>query len=190
MSILFILVKFAFIFSNAYFLQLLLMNIRQVNLKDAEQIAEIYNFYVLNTHHTFETEAITADEMQKRIGEISNHYPFLIAETDGDVFGYAYAALYKPRQAYRFSVEVSVYVRANFKQKGIGKMLYAKLFEELAEMKVHAVIAGIALPNEASIKLHENFGFEKIAHFREVGFKFGKWIDVAYWERKNEGKKG
>lgn len=166
------------------------MNIRQVNLNDADQIAEIYNFYVLNTHHTFETEAITAAEMRKRIGEISNNYPFLIAETGGEIFGYAYAALYKPRRAYRFSVEVSVYVKADAKQKGIGKMLYKKLFAELNETETHAIIAGIALPNDASIKLHENFGFEKIAHFREVGFKSGKWIDVGYWEAKNEGAIG
>lgn len=158
------------------------MNIRQANLKDAEQIAEIYNFYVLNTHHTFETEAITMEEMQKRIGEISANYPFLIAETDGEISGYAYAARYKPRQAYRFSVEVSVYIKTDLKQKGIGKMLYKKLFADLAETETHAIIAGIALPNEASIKFHENFGFEKVAHFREVGFKSGKWIDVGYWE--------
>ena len=162
------------------------MNIRKANPNDAEQIAEIYNFYVLNTHHTFETEAITTEEMQKRIGEISNNYPFLIAEIGGEIFGYAYAALYKPRQAYRFSVEVSVYVKPDAKGKGIGKMLYEKLFDELAKTKTHAIIAGISLPNEASIKLHENFGFEKIAHFREVGFKFGKWIDVGYWEKMND----
>lgn len=162
------------------------MNICQVNLNDAGQIAKIYNFYVLNTHHTFETEAITADEMRKRIGEISNNYPFLVAEEDGEILGYAYAALYKPRQAYRFSVEVSVYIKPETKGKGIGKMLYEKLFEELSKTETHAIIAGISLPNEASIKLHEKFGFEKIAHFREVGFKFGKWIDVGYWERLNE----
>ncbi len=161
------------------------MKIRQVNPKDAEQIAEIYNFYVLNSHHTFETEAITADEMQKRIGEISKNYPYLVAEETGEIFGYAYAALYKPRQAYKFSVEVSVYVKSDSKQYGIGKMLYEKLFEKLAKTETHAIIAGIALPNEASIKLHENFGFEKVAHFREVGFKFGKWIDVGYWEKIN-----
>ncbi len=160
------------------------MIIRSVKSDDSEQIAEIYNFYILNSHHTFETEAITADEMRKRIAEISQNYPYLVAEDHGEIFGYAYAALYKPRRAYRFSVEVSVYVKSDLKQKGIGKMLYQKLFKELAETETHAIIVGIALPNEASIKLHEHFGFEKIAHFREVGFKFGKWIDVGYWEVK------
>ena len=159
------------------------MKIRRIRIEDAEKIAEIYNFYVLNTHHTFETEAVTTDEMQKRIAEVAENYPFLIAETDGKIFGYAYAVRYKPRQAYRFSVEVSVYVKPNAKRKGIGRLLYERLFEKLDETEIHAIIAGIALPNKASIKLHENFGFEKIAHFREVGFKFGKWIDVGYWER-------
>lgn len=162
------------------------MNIRQANLTDSEQIAQIYNFYIINTHHTFETEAITAEEMRNRIREILDNSPILIAETDGEIFGYAYAAPYKTRQAYRFSVEVSVYVKENAKQSGIGKMLYEKLFKELAETETHAIIAGIALPNEASIKLHENFGFEKVAHFSEVGYKFGEWIDVGYWERLND----
>lgn len=166
------------------------MNIRQAAAHDAGQIAAIYNFYVLNTHHTFETEAITADEMRKRIGGISDNYPFLVAEAKSEISGYAYATLYKTRQAYRFSVEVSVYVKPETIGKGIGKMLYEKLFEALADTETHAIIAGIALPNEASIKLHEKFGFEKIAHFREVGFKFGKWIDVGYWQREEEGEKG
>ncbi len=158
------------------------MNIRKATMEDAGQIAEIYNFYIQNTHHTFETEPVDSDEMRKRIGETIESYPFLVCEENSEIWAYAFAARYKSRCAYKSSAEVSVYVKNNLRQKGIGKILYEKLFEELSKTDVHAIIAGIALPNEESIKLHERFGFEKVAHFREVGFKFGRWIDVGYWE--------
>lgn len=161
------------------------MNIRQVELFDAAQIAEIYNYYIENTHHTFETEAINEAEMRERIGEIIKNYPYFVAEENGEIVGYAYAAPYKSRCAYRSSAEISVYARNDIKQKGIGTRLYEKLLAELRQTNVHAIIAGIALPNEASIKLHEKFGFEKVAQFREIGFKFGEWIDVGYWELIN-----
>ncbi len=120
--------------------------------------------------------------MQKRIGEIVENYPYLVGEEDGEILAYACAAQYKSRCAYQSSVEVSVYVKSGIKGKGFGTKLYEKLFEELEQTDLHAIIAGIALPNDASVKLHEKFGFEKVAHFREVGFKFYKWIDVGYWE--------
>jgi len=161
------------------------MIIRSVNFNDTAQIAEIYNYYISNSHSTFEIEEITASDIQKRIETIIENYPFLVAEEDGAILGYAYAAQYKSRCAYRSSTEISVYVRNNIRQRKVGTKLYEKLFEELFKTDVHAIIAGIALPNEASIKLHENFKMEKVAHFREVGFKFGKWIDVGYWERLN-----
>jgi phosphinothricin acetyltransferase len=162
------------------------MDIRPVKLTDSEQIAAIYNFYVLNTHHTFETEPVTSEEMQKRIGEIVINYPFLVAEENGEVLAYAYAAQYKSRCAYKSSIEISIYVKNGVRGKGLGTELYEKLFEELEKTNVHAIIAGIALPNHASVQLHEKFGFEKVAHFREVGFKFYKWIDVGYWELINK----
>lgn len=162
------------------------MNFRKVTIEDAAQIAEIYNYYIENTHHTFETEPIGSIEMQKRINETIENYPFFVCGEGGEIFGYAYAAPYKSRCAYKSSAEVSVYVKNNLRQKGVGRMLYEKLFEELLQTDVHAIIAGIALPNEASIKLHEKFGFEKVAHFREVGFKSNRWIDVGYWELINK----
>ncbi len=124
--------------------------------------------------------------MQSRIKMIIKNYPYLVCEENDDIIGYAYAAQYKPRSAYKHSVEVSVYVKSNLKRKGIGKILYERLFDELSKTDIHAIIAGIALPNQASTKLHENFGFKKIAHFREVGWKFNKWIDVAYWKLLNQ----
>ena len=161
------------------------MKIRSVNIADAAQIAEIYNFYVENSHHTFETEAVNLGEMQDRINTIIKKYPYFVAEDDGEILAYAYAAPYKSRCAYNLSTEISVYVKHAAKGKGLGTKLYEKLFVELAKTDFHAIIAGISLPNEASVKLHVRFGIEKVAHFREVGFKFGKWSDVGYWELIN-----
>ena len=159
------------------------MNIRKAELKDAKQIADVYNYYVQQTHHTFETEPIVAEEMEKRIGEVTADYPFLVAEEDGEIVGYAYATQFKLRQAYEYASEVSIYVRNAAKQKGIGTQLYMKLFDELQDTDIHAVVAGISLPNDASVRFHERLGFEKVAHFKEVGYKLGRWIDVGYWEK-------
>jgi phosphinothricin acetyltransferase len=162
------------------------MNIRPVKSSDCTQITEIYNFYVEKTYYTFEIEPVSFDEMQQRVEEIVKNYPYLVAEDNLEILAYAYAAPYKSRCAYKSSIEVSVYAKNNAKGKGIGTKLYEKLFEELEQPQIHAIIAGISLPNEASIRLHEKFGFEKVAHFREVGFKFHKWIDVGYWEKINQ----
>ena len=159
------------------------MNIRSANLEDAAQIADVYNYYVQKTHHTFETEPLEADEMQNRISEVTEKYPFLVAEEDGAIVGYAHATQFKLRQAYEYAAEVSIYVRNAAKQKGIGSQLYMKLFDELQETDIHAVVAGISLPNDASVRFHERLGFEKVAHFKEVGYKLGRWIDVGYWEK-------
>ena len=158
------------------------MNIRPVNLADAAQIAEVYNYYIQKTHHTFETESLGAEEMQKRISEVTENYPYLVAEEYGEIYGYAYATQFKLRQAYAFSAEVSIYVKNAAKQKGIGTELYMQLFDELADTDIHAVFAGISLPNDASVRFHEKLGFSKVAHFREVGYKLGRWVDVGYWE--------
>ena len=161
------------------------MNIRKVESADAAQIAEIYNYYILNTHHTFETEALSAEEMWERISETSDIYPFLVAEFEGEIQGYVYATQFKLRQAYKHSVEASIYVRHQAKQKGIGSALYEVFLEELKETDVHAIMAGISLPNEASVKFHEKQGYEKVAHFKEVGYKLGRWVDVGFWEMLN-----
>lgn len=161
------------------------MNIRKVELEDAAQIAEIYNYYIQNTHQTFETEPLSADEMRERIAETIEKYPYVVAEDEEGIWGYAFAAQFKLRQAYAYSAEVSIYVKNAAKQKGIGTQLYEKLFDELAETNIHAMVAGISLPNDASVKFHEKLGFTKVAHFRQIGYKLGRWIDVGYWELIN-----
>lgn len=161
------------------------MEIRKVKLEDAAQIAEIYNYYIKNTHQTFETEPLSADEMRERIAEIIENYPFLVAEEDGEILGYACASTFKLRQAYEYTAEVLIYVRNEAKKRGIGTLLYAKLFDELAETDIHSIVAGISLPNDASVSFHEKKGFQKVAHFREIGYKLGRWVDVGYWELPN-----
>jgi phosphinothricin acetyltransferase len=159
------------------------MNIRTVTFDDAAQVAEIYNYYIETSHATFELEAIDSAEMTNRIREtFQKNYPFFVCEENAQIVGYAYGRQFRPRRAYMHSIEVSVYIKRGAEGKGVGTMLYEKLFAEILQMDFHAIIAGISLPNDASIKLHEKFGFEKVAHFREVGYKFGRWIDVGYWE--------
>ena len=159
------------------------MNIRTVKLSDAAQIAEIYNFYIETSHATFELETIDSIEMENRIREtFQKNYPFFVCEENAEIVGYAYGRMFRPRRAYLHSIEVSVYIRNSAEGKGVGTQLYQKLLDEILQKDFHAIIAGISLPNDASIRLHEKFGFEKVAHFREVGFKFGRWIDVGYWE--------
>lgn len=157
--------------------------IRTATASDAGSIARIYNLYVLNTAITFEEQAVSAQEMAGRIAEVdSAGLPWLVAEQDGNVIGYAYASKWKVRFAYRFSVEITVYLDPDFVGKEYGTSLYEHLFASLRERGMHVVIGVIALPNPASVALHEKFGLKKVAHFSEVGFKFGKWIDVGYWQ--------
>lgn len=158
-------------------------SIRPATPDDAAQIAEIYNHYVLTSTITFEEEPVSAAEMAQRIAEIqATSLPWLVATSDHRVTGFAYAHKWKVRAAYRYSTEVTVYVRAGLGNSGTGSRLYAQLFAELKAVGAHAVIGGVALPNEASLRLHRKFGFEKVAHFKEVGFKFNRWIDVTYWQ--------
>lgn len=157
--------------------------IRSVTTADAGEICTIYNYYVLHTHINFEEEAVPVQEMEQRIINITGKHPWLVYEENGKVIGYAYASEWKSRCSYRFSVESTVYLAHGTNGKGIGSQLYDALLQKISNTDTHVVIGGIAQPNEASIALHEKFGFEKVAHFKEVGYKFDKWIDVAYWEK-------
>jgi phosphinothricin acetyltransferase len=106
-----------------------------------------------------------------------------VAEENGNIEGYAYAGAWKSRCAYRYSVEISVYLKHGSSGKGIGTALYSELLKKLKDLNLHGVIGGMALPNDISIALHKKFGFEPVAHFKEVGRKFEKWIDVVYYEK-------
>jgi phosphinothricin acetyltransferase len=156
--------------------------IRPAGRGDARQICDIYNHYVVNTAISFEEVPVSQDEMGDRIQSVMPNLPWLVSEIDGTVAGYAYASGWRTRSAYRFSVESSVYVDRNLVGQGIGRQLYEALVKELRARNLHCVLGGIALPNAASVALHEAMGFKKVAHLTEVGRKFNQWIDVGYWE--------
>jgi L-amino acid N-acyltransferase YncA len=158
--------------------------IRAATEADAAALADIYNPYVLETIVTFEESAITPPDMAVRIAEaVDAHLPFLVAQGASAPVGFAYASKWKGRCAYRYSAETTVYVASSHWRRGLGTALYRKLLDLLQRSGCHAAIGGIALPNESSVRLHEGLGFTQVAHFREVGFKFDKWIDVGYWQR-------
>jgi L-amino acid N-acyltransferase YncA len=156
--------------------------IRPVRPEDAAQICWIYNYYIENTTVTFETEAVSAEAMRERIISVSENFPWLVYENEGKIYGYAYAARWKERNAYRFTVESTVYIEDGCTAMGIGPELYQALIEVLRQKNFHAVLAGITLPNDNSVKMHEKLGFKKVAHMEQTGFKQDKWIDVGYWE--------
>lgn len=157
--------------------------IRPASTSDAAEIAAIYNHYIANTSATFETEAVTRQEMQQRIADtISIPLPWLVVEVSDQVLGYAYASVWKGRCAYRFSVESTVYLAPKQRHKGMGSLLYSALIDAISATSMRTVIGGIALPNDASIRLHEKLGFKKVGHFEQVGFKHDLWVDVGYWQ--------
>ncbi|USX28015.1 GNAT family N-acetyltransferase [Oxalobacteraceae bacterium OTU3CINTB1] len=156
--------------------------IRPATPDDASAIVEIYNHYVATTVISFEERPVTPDEMAGRIRDVMATLPWLVYESEGTVLGYAYATKLRVRSAYRYSAETSVYVAPGQGGKGIGSALYTTLLEELRAREIHMAIGGIAQPNPASVALHERLGFEKVAHFKQVGRKFDRWIDMGYWE--------
>lgn len=157
--------------------------IRPASAADAAPICAIYNGYVATTTISFEEEAVSQDEMARRIADVQEAgLPWLVLVLDGQVCGYAYATTWRARPAYRHSVESSVYLAPGLQGQGWGARLYRHLLDALRARALRTVIAGIAQPNERSIALHERLGFRKVAHFAEVGFKFGQWVDVAYWQ--------
>jgi len=161
------------------------MNVRHATSDDAAQIAEIYNHYILTSVITFEESPVTGSEMSSRIAEVQSiSFPWLVVEKNGIVVGFAYGNKWKARAAYKFSSEVTVYVHSGLGASGLGSALYERLFPILKSLGLHTAIGGIALPNEASVRLHEKLGFRKVAHFEEVGFKHNRWVDVAYWQRQ------
>lgn len=158
--------------------------IRSARTSDAAAISSIYNEYIRTSAATFEEDSVPAEAMAGRIKSITRNFPWLVMEEDGAVIGYTYARKWRDRAAYRYTVETGTYLAPGFTGKGIGTKLKKALLDELRARGFHTVISGISLPNPASVALCENFGFEKVAHFSEVGYKFGKWIDVGYWQLK------
>lgn len=164
------------------------MRLRDAEPTDAPAIAALYAPFVTDTIVTFEETPPDATEIARRLADVRAHgLPWLVAEAPGALAGYAYATPWRTRRGYRFSVEVTVYVAPAYHRRGVGRALYEALFARLAAGGTHAAMAGIALPNPASVALHEAMGMTQVAHFRETGCKFGRWVDVGYWERRFPG---
>jgi len=166
------------------------MKIRKATLEDAEKLLEIYAPYVLHTAITFEYEVPSIEEFRQRIEETSSHFPYLVAEENGVLLGYAYAGKFKERAAYSWAVEMTVYVDRSRRRGGVGKALYEGLEAELKVqgiLNLNACIAYTEKPDEIleldSVYFHEHMGYRKVAHFHKCGYKLGHWYDMIWMEK-------
>jgi L-amino acid N-acyltransferase YncA len=150
--------------------------------QDAAACAAIYAPYVRDTVVSLEERPPSAEEIRGRMERITRVYPWLIAERDGQVAGYAYGSEHRERAAYRWTSDVTVYVQPAFHRRGIGRELYLMLFDLLRAQGMYIACAGVTLPNEASVGLHKSLGFEPVGVYRGVSWKFGAWHDVGWWQ--------
>lgn len=158
------------------------VQIRLATAQDGKAVAAIYRPVVADTAISFETMPPDDSEMARRIDETLQAYPWLVCDIDGRTAGYAYAARHRVRGAYQWSVDTSVYIADAYRRRGVGRGLYTSLFAILATQGYFNAFAGIALPNPASVALHESTGFEPIGVYRRVGYKLGRWHDVGWWQ--------
>lgn len=169
------------------------MKIRKATINDAAELLAIYAPYVEKTAITFEIQVPTVQEFENRIRKISEKFPYLVAEDEERVLGYAYASTYYARAAYDWTVELSVYVAEDARGKRVGSHLYDCLEKELAAKGFKNFLACIALPNPSSLALHKKRGYEQVAHFKKVGYKFDRWHDIVWFQKSlvevtNEGE--
>jgi len=155
--------------------------IRVARPSDAAAVAAIYAPIVAHTAISFEVDPPSPQEMARRIAATLPTHPWLVAERAGHIIGYAYAGAHRDRAAYRWSVDMTAYVEASARRGGVGRALYESLIALLRRQGFHAAFAGIALPNPASVRLHEAVGFKPVGIYKEVGFKQGAWRDVGWW---------
>ncbi|HFI0724349.1 TPA: N-acetyltransferase family protein [Streptococcus suis] len=165
-----------------------MIKIQSAQIEDAADLVAIYAPYVENTAITFETEIPTVADFASRIEKTLEKFPYLVAVEEGQILGYAYASTYYARAAYDWTVELSVYVSREVRGKGIGSLLYAALEEELTVRGFKNFLACIALPNPASLALHEKRGYEQVAHFKKVGYKFDTWHDIVWLQKSLVGE--
>jgi phosphinothricin acetyltransferase len=156
--------------------------IRAVSPDDAASIAAIYNHYVEKTTITFEEDPVSDAAMAERIAQVALTHAWLVDDENGEIRGYAYASQWRPRASYRHSAESTIYLAHTCTGRGIGAILYGELLARLADTDLHCVVGVIALPNPASVALHEKLGFQKVGHLEQIGRKFDTWIDVGHWQ--------
>lgn len=156
--------------------------IRPAESSDAAAIQAIYAPNVETTAISFELVPPTVDEIATRINRISAQYPWLVCEFEGKVVGYVYACQHRERAAYRWAIDVAVYVDAAHRRQGVARALYTSLIELVRQQGYAQAFAGITLPNPGSVGVHEAVGFRRVAEYRHVGFKLGQWRDVGWWQ--------
>jgi phosphinothricin acetyltransferase len=157
--------------------------VRDALEEDLSAILDIYNHVILNTTSVYSEEPHTFQMRLSWYNErINNGFPVLVAEQEGQVIGFASFGHFRVWPCYRYTVENSVYVHVDHRGKGVSKLLMQPLIDRARKMDMHAMIAGIDADNQASCKLHQSFGFVEVAHFKEVGFKFGRWLDLKFME--------
>ncbi|MEC8652597.1 MAG: GNAT family N-acetyltransferase [Planctomycetota bacterium] len=159
------------------------LTIRPARAADAAAMVEIYRPHIEGSWASCELVTPTAAEMAARVAKAQERHDWLVAAAGDEVLGYAYGVTHRARAAYRFTVEVSAYLGASVQGRGVGKQLYERLFERLAELGYCNAVAGVTLPNDQSVAFHERLGFTPIGVFRRIGYKFGAWRDVAWYER-------
>ena len=159
------------------------MEIRKATSNDVHSICSIYNYYIENTAITFETVPVSETEMEQRLNDVINSgYSFYVGETDKKVIGYYYTHCWNSRCAYATTVEESIYLDKEETGKGYGTKLLEHLLTHIDKSKFHVLMAGICIPNEGSVRLHEKLGFKQISHMKEIGRKFNQWRDVGHWQ--------
>ncbi|HWZ04698.1 MAG TPA: GNAT family N-acetyltransferase [Mucilaginibacter sp.] len=164
------------------------MAIKEIKLRDAREedlaaILDIYNDVIINTTAVYSEKPHTLQMRKEWYRErVNNNFPVYVAEANGKIAGFSSFGHFRAWPCYRYTVEVSVYVEQSFRGKGISKILLGALIDRARAMNIHAVIAGISADNEISIKLHQSFGFKEVANFKEVGYKFGRWLDLKFLE--------
>ncbi|WP_159019546.1 GNAT family N-acetyltransferase [Algibacter sp. L3A6] len=158
--------------------------IRKATLADTSALLEIYNYYVIHTTVTFDEAALSLNAFTEKLELILKDYPCIVFEDNNEILGFAYGSKFRPKPAYNYTVESTVYVKNGAHGKQIGSKLYTELLEQLKQRNFKSVLGVLTIPNPASVKLHEKFGFTQVAHLKEVGFKFDTWLDVGIFQLK------
>lgn len=159
------------------------MVIRDAVISDVESLAGIYNWAVANTTASFDINEVSLENRREWFGHYGGVYPLIVAEEDGKIVGYSSLSKFREKEGYAKTVELSVYIDPNYHGNGIGKQLMKEIIERGRNLGHHAIMSGITAGNEISIRMHEKFGFEFCGHMKEVGYKFGVWQDVIFYQR-------
>lgn len=158
------------------------MKIREVQEIDLASLVEIMNYYIRNTTHTFTTETKTLDDLRRWYEQLDSNYPCLVADLDGIIAGYAYLSPYRPKEAYRYTAELTIYLDPSYHGKGIGGKLMRAILNEAKQRNFHTIVSVITSENQSSIAFHKKFGFQYAGELKEVGYKGNQWISTSYFQ--------